>query len=344
MKRIIKCTIFILIFGALWHYTFSILWLPRTTVSYFYDEPDNSLDIIYIGGSNVHHHFNNMLAYDLYGFTTYLLSSGIQSFALAKYLIEESEKTQKPELYIVDLARLPDDLIADYHEDWSRFIVDSMKNSKTRINAINDLLGYANINKFDYINYYFSFFKYHNSWKNVNEDSFKKTIGQYKSYFFYSPAEEINPQPEFIWTDEIIDLPPENEKMLLDLLDYIKLNNLNVLFVIPKSTYWTPSYQRINAAVSIIKEYNFDVINFNTLDDINLDFTTDFYDVNHLNVYGATKYTLYFSKYLKEHYDLKNHKNNSKYNSWNQEYLNFKRDFQKITEKNFDDVVSEYLK
>lgn len=342
MKRIIKCTIFILIFCALWHYTFSILWLPRTTVSYFYDEPDNSLDIIYIGGSNAHHHFNNMLAYDLYGFTTYFLSSGIQPFALAKYLIEESEKTQKPELYIVDLARLPDDLIGDYREDWSRYIVDSMKNSKTRINAINDLLGYAKIDKFDYINYYFSFFKYHNSWKNVNEENFQKKIELYKSYFFYSPAEEINPQPEFIWTDEIIDLQPENQKMLLDLLDYIKLNNLNVLFVIPKSTYWTPGYQRLNAAASIIKEYNFDVINFNTLDDLNIDYATDFYDDIHLNVYGATKYTLYFSKYLKEHYNLKDRRDDSNYNSWNQEYLKFKQDFQKITGKNFDDVVNEY--
>ena len=126
---------------------------------------------------------------------------------------------------------------------------------------------------------------------------------------------------------------------MIELIKYIKSNNLNVLFVIPKRCFEETEIKQLNNASKIIKQNELDIINFNTLDDFKVDFNMDFYNRAHLNVYGSTKYTLYFSKYLKENYKLKNHKEDEKYSSWNSEYERFKIDFNKLTGKKFDELI-----
>lgn len=340
MKKIFKILMFVLIFCILWHKIFSIISLPKNNISLLYDEPKNTLDVIYIGSSYVHHHYNPLLAYDLYGFTTGLLSTGLQPFVSTKYLIEETLKYQNPKLFIIDITKIADDFEEDFKEEWSRVVIDSMKLSKNKLDLTNKILTTSNIDKKEYINYYLSFFKYHNAWKNINSSNFFDVI--YKGYYFYSPSFEINSQEEYLWNNEIINLPLENKKILLELLNYIKNNNLNILFVVPKSRFWSPNQEMLNDAISIIKSNGFNIINFSDIDDLNISAATDFYDNTHLNVYGATKYTLYFSKYLKEHYNLNNHKGDILYESWNIEYERFKNDFKNETGQDFNELLSFY--
>lgn len=302
-----------------------------------YDEPKNSMDIIYIGGSNAHHHFNSLLAYELYGFTTGFLATGSQPFISIKYLIMESQKYQKPDLYIIDLTRIQDSMKTSFAEQSIREVTDILKLNKNKLDLINEILNYSNIDKNEYINYYFNFLIYHNSWKNISYNNFHPPI--YKGYYFWDNATDIVPQENYYWDETIVKLPDKNKKILLDLINYIKSNELNVLFVIPKRTFWYPGQEMLNDAISIICKSGFKVINFNKIEDLNIDFATDFYDSGHLNVYGATKYTLYFSQYLKKNYHLNDHRDDKLYVSWEEQYQIFKRDFNARTFKEFDSLL-----
>ena len=144
MKQVIKCIIFIVLFCIFLNCTFSILWLNETSISEFYYEPKNSLDVIYIGGSNVYAHFNSTLAYNKYGFTTGLISSDSQPAIFAKYFIKEAEKYQNPDLYIIDLVNFIFDDEA-LEEGSVRKCADSMKFSLNRIDALNKVLPYLNV-------------------------------------------------------------------------------------------------------------------------------------------------------------------------------------------------------
>ena len=75
---------------------------------------------------------------------------------------------------------------------------------------------------------------------------------------------------------------------------------------------------------------------------LHINFENNLYNNDHLNIYGSTKYTLYFAKYLKEHYDLPDHRDDKNYASWNKEYERLKTDFNKLTKKNYDDILNEY--
>ena len=342
-KNIKKSIVFLIIFLILLYCATKVLWIPKNSVAYFYDEPKNSLDIIYIGSSNAYAHFNTVLAYNLYGYTTALLSTDSQPLVLAKYLINESKKYQQPSLYIIDLAK-SSNLLDSYTGEELRNTIDAMKFSKNRIDAINETLSYKkDISKNEYINYYFSFLMYHNRYKSIYGNLFKYST-LYKGHLLIKATTIIQPQDEYIWNENTMKLEEENNTILYSLINYIKDENINVLFVVPKRYYETEENEKMNQVIKILQENKLTVINFNTLEDFNnmIDFNTDFYNARHLNVYGATKYTLYFAKYLKENYQLQDHREDEKYSSWDTEYERFKKDFNKLTNKNFDDLLLEY--
>ncbi len=343
MKKFIKAFIFILIFFILLYLVIKTLWLEETPISKFYDEPENSLDVIYIGSSNVYTHFNSTLAYNLYGYTTGILSNDTQNFLVAKYLIKEAQKYQKPSLYVIDIAKLADNF-DDFTEADFRKTFDSMKFSKNRIEAINEILSYKkDATKRDYINYYFSFFKYHNRMKDFPTSNITGVKNLYKGYLLENRNIVTTKQKVFYWTDQISNLQEQNKQVLENLIKYIKEENLNVLFVVPKRYFEKDINERLNDAIQIIKENNLKVMNLNNIEDYNvIDYKTDFYNKWHLNVYGSTKNTMLFGKYLKENYNLPNHKGDIAYKSWDEEYERFKEDYKKYTENDFEEKIDTY--
>lgn len=338
MKKIIKPIFFIIIFCVIWSFVFKVLWLNKTTIGEFYDNPKNSLDIVYVGGSNVYAHFNTTLAYNTYGFTTGIMATDSQQFSAMKYLIKESEKYQNPKVYVIDIAKVGD-YLGNISDGQERKVVDSIKNSKNRIEAINGILKYTNVEKKNYINYYFSFLLYHNKWKHPIKSNIVGNNTLYKGFLFEKNTTKVEPQSTYQWTDDKIELNPDNKEVLEDLIDYIKANKLNVLFVVPKRSYINNGMEYINTATEIIQSNGLNVLNFNTLDDFEVDFDKDFYNYAHLNVWGATKYTKYFSEYLKEHYNLPDHRNDASYSFWESEYKRFKVNYNKLTGERFEDLL-----
>ena len=324
---------FIVIFLILWNNVFSVLWINKNAISEFYEEPKNSLDIVYIGSSNVYAYFNSTLAYNKYGFKTGIFAVDMMPFMTYKFAIEESSKMQDPKLYVIDLATLAGDF---------RRTIDSLKFSKTRFDLIKTMYKYKENLKFeinDINNFYLSYLMYHNKWKEIKENAFSQNKNLFKGYLL-SPAQTKSEKvDEYVWNKEKQDQLNYNKEILKDLLEYLNKNKINALFTIPVRRYPLQHIQYLNSAVDIIEQSGYKVINFNKIDDLNIDFDKDLYNSAHLNVYGATKYTLYFSKYLKDNYNLKDHRKNEKDSSWLNEYERFKTEFNNLTKKNFEDLI-----
>lgn len=338
MKKFIRCIIFLIIFCFMWTIVFKVLWLGKTDVGYFYEEPKNSLDVVYTGASNALAHYNTVLAFNLYGFTTGMLSTNGQPFSATKYLMQEAEKYQNPKLYVIDIARVGNGY-QDTQGSKKRDVIDSLKNSKNRIDAINGMLKYTDVKKEDYINYYFSFLLYHNKWKTPTKTNIIGDKNSYKGYLFNEETSSVEEQDIYQWDNEEAEMDKYSREILEDLINYIKSNRLKVLFIVPVRKYEEEEYGYINNATSIIQENGYEVINFNKLDDFSVDYSKDFYNFAHINVWGATKYTKYFSEYLKEHYNLPDHRGNKKYNSWESEYKRFKENYKKRIGQNFEDLL-----
>ncbi len=337
MKKLAKVIIFILIFGCIYSVVFSKLHIERNTINYFYDEPADSLDIMYLGSSNAYNHFNAVLAFHEYGFTTGLLSSDSQPFTAIKYLLEESRKAQNPKLYVIDIS-IANNIKSN--EGGIRKVTDELKPSLNKIKATTNILKYSDIPKEDYINYYFTFILYHDLWK-----QYKKDLGElsilFKGHLLSSQTVTIEPQEQFEWNDEIGDLTKDQKEVIYDLIEYIKSNKLNVLFVVSPRTYFEEDLKELNAIINIIEKEKLSVLNFNKLEDLNINYETDYFNYAHLNAYGAKKFTLYFSDCLKKNFELPDHRNDDRYASWNETYDRYLQEFYNYTGKNYETILEQ---
>ena len=163
----------------------------------------------------------------------------------------------------------------------------------------------------------------------------------YKGYALTDETIQVKPQTKWNWATEKKKMRESNIKTLESLIKYIKENNLNCLFTIPKRYMDEETQMNINYVTEMLEENGLKYINFNLLEDFKVDYEKDFYNREHLNTYGSTKYTLYFAKYLKENYDLPDHRENEQDDSWNEEYERFKINFKKMLGEDFDTILKE---
>lgn len=76
----------------------------------------------------------------------------------------------------------------------------------------------------------------------------------------------------------------------------------------------------VNSVYAVAEEYGVNYINFVEMDNV-VDYTTDCYDSgSHLNPSGARKVTDYLGRYMKEHYNIPDRRNDKNYGRWFDDY------------------------
>ena len=123
----------------------------------------------------------------------------------------------------------------------------------------------------------------------------------------------------------------ESEKILIELLEYIKTTNYNYLFIVSPYIETEKHKENFNYISEIIKKYGYDFLDCNDYyEEIQLDFSTDFYDSAHVNILGAEKYTNFLTKYIKENYNLPDRR--GEYKDWEALLSNWNKEVEKTKE------------
>lgn len=317
-------------------------WMLRTFVG-LYAEPENSLDVVCIGGSDVFQQYSPLQAFHENGYTSYNLAGSALSPLALRYCMDEARKTQPNALYVVSLRSFEYgyDRIDDegkrrmYSDDVIRRVSDSMKYSANRtayITYVNNAIKRyhrddAAFADFDIWEYSFDLIKYHGRWNELSKSSFSQ-------YTIYSVPESdykrfrLSPEHTPLERVDVADivaqapLAEEIDGVLTDLLTYCReLEDLDILFVIPPCLVSEEFQMTLNYIGSRVADYGFDYMNLNEYcDEMGLDFSTDFMDVNHLNIRGAEKCTSFFGDYLNATYDLPDKREDPAYAAWEQEF------------------------
>ena len=69
----------------------------------YFKEPQNTVDVLLIGASEVYTGFNSPLAWEKYGFTSYGLSFAAMPGSLYKTVTQRALKTQTPKLVVFEI-------------------------------------------------------------------------------------------------------------------------------------------------------------------------------------------------------------------------------------------------
>lgn len=289
----------------------------RQRLKGFYLEEPDSLDIVFMGASEVYSDFAPGYAYDKFQLTSYLFSTQSNSILNYKAQLKNILSRQSPDLIVIELngALYKDDgettKEANLHNYVDNVPFDGIKAEWIAKNGGGNWQEYA-----------FPLLKYHGVWKDFPNDMlYQKTVLDDKQRGYSYLKGILNEAAIFQPTQRSMNdmlkqsagskkpLGEQEEAELRELLQFCRDEGLNnVVFarfphIVVRRTF--SRFERSNTVADIVAEYGFDYLNFElNYDDTGLNEATDFYNLDHLNIYGQTKFTEFFVRYLQSHYNI----------------------------------------
>lgn len=271
----------------------------------FYLEPQDSIDIVLLGQSDIVRSWSPLHNYENTGYTSYPLSCDGITAAMWLPMAKEAIRHQHPDLLVVDVNNVTYNEDMELHRPFDQQLVDDMPYDDIRLSLA---LEARRTGSPRWLNYLFPLREYHSGfpqgWRNVPEQIREIRDIEKRGYTYFkgdaqtcvsAGARDIL---DLNTAKETMELSAPYEKVLNDFLDYCDANQLNVLFLqtphrIPnKESKLYASFKRASRAGEIIEERGYPFINTELLkEEIGLDMQKDFYNNGHLNLYGQHKYT-----------------------------------------------------
>ena len=317
-QRVIKWLSFVIVLALLicagQTFLFRNMDYDQRRLEGFYMEEPDSLDVVFLGSSEIFRAFSSAQAYKEYGFTSYPYALNGNPATLWKYELQDIIDRQHPQLIIVETNGVlyDDDLL--HQEVCVRRAADNMPESKNRRAMILEQ------GQDDLLSYYLPITKYHSNWedpKKLIQGAFN-AVNLYQRGYTYLKGSSTNTSKVDISTFRDIEgdmteqpLGEEAEQILREFLESCLQNKIeNVVFVrfphfITESENSYIRCARNNAAGRIIESYGFDYINLDRcLDEMGVEISRDFFNSEHMNAYGMQKMTTWFGKYLMDSYSI----------------------------------------
>ena len=323
VKNILKALLFtalaVLMIHCIGTVLFDVEERPFHVVGGFYDEPENTLDAVFIGGSNTYEFFQPPFAWEDHGIAVYTLTVPGMPVRAVKYLMEEAHNKQPDALLIVNLNEIKHD---DFMYAQLHHITDNMPFSKNKVEMIRELGPLVGLESFSkQLELYFPIIRFHNRWTELASNSFYRVRNGLKgaSTWDVFVQQVAYLTSEYQTTDQRTALTSNQELVIDDLIEFCDENpNAKVLFVfVPQIQFDANIIGQYNEITDRLNAAGLDVLNtFSDLDKLGVDLRCDFYDEDHMNVHGSLKFTEYFSNYLIEHYGFTDKRGDPIYASW----------------------------
>lgn len=288
-------------------------------------EHDTQYDVLFFGTSHVINGIFPMQLWRDYGITSYNFGGHGNSIAASYWVLEQACKYHKPKVAVLDVLVLgaKNDSTA-MNVSNAHLSMDVFPLSSDKIAAASDIFA----DNMQYRNELISpLIIYHNRWTELSKDMVKAGFG------IYDGSREMGAESRIAVAkpDEMQLIPQtevlKNETVSLTyvkkFIDYCRAEGIEpVLINIPYPTS-EDNQLAANAAIKLGEKNAVPGINFQYENLV--DFETDMYDPNsHLNPSGARKITEYLGEFLSSNFNLEDKRADSKYQSWNDYYEDYK--------------------
>lgn len=257
-------------------------------------EPADTVDVLFLGDSEVYATISPMQLWEEQGITSYDCSTGGQRLFDTLALLKTALQNQKPDLVVLET-----------NATFRKFSIGEVAYNKA--------------------GEFLSVFTYHDRWKWFKP----KELFQKKDFSWTSDLKGFRLNTEvqaasksrykdYMKADKDFKAIPEKNVSYIDAIRQVcKDHGIRfMLLSTPSSKNWDMKKHNTIADLAEKRDLSFVDLNLEQ-EEIGIDWETDTKDKgDHLNLYGAQKVTTYLGKYLKETYDLKDHRGEDGYDNW----------------------------
>lgn len=273
----------------------------------FRAEPENTLDVLFIGDSECYSAFIPLKIWEDYGITSYICGGGNQILCRSYSYLQEVLKTQQPKVVLLETNML-------YREF-----------------TVADFLGHK-LERFAPV------FQYHDRWKTLTAEDFFENAVYTNVIRDKGYALHLEQKPRYVNfitepTDEMEPVPEINAEYVRLFRDYCWKRGIKFQLVsAPNARNWSVYHH--NGTSQLAQELGIPFLDLNMIpEEVPVDLKTDTYDGGeHLNYFGAVKATTYLSKQLWDTGLFEDKRSWPEYAPWNECLKDFRTELeQKIS-------------
>lgn len=268
-------------------------------------EPEDTIDVLFLGDSLAYTSFSPMQMWSDHGFTSFVGSQAGQKIQESYSMLRTALEKQNPKVVVLE----------------TNVLFREMKG----FDGIRDVLAEKGT-------YYFPVFRFHDIWKPLlmgtqyKEENFKgfmirDIVSPYEGKDYMQENKEKHPISDLVqeYLQEIRNLCSEHGASLL-------------LVSTPSPVNY--NYKKYNALKEYGQENQLAYVDLNLkAEELGIDWKLDSLDKgDHLNLTGAMKVTAYIGNYLKNHYPLTDHREDSRYSAWEKEASQYREKAEKKME------------
>lgn len=307
-------------------------WNNYDTLSGFYEQSDNSIEVIFLGSSHVINGITAMELYEDYGIMAYNLATEQQPMMMSYYWMLEAYSYHEDTLQVVvlDMSMMRKEVDSTPYKK----AMLEMKNSINKLNAVKD---YSN-SLDDFISCFSTVFSYHTRWSALSEEDFSIIGYEANTYvrgYNFTMVQRIDTLsytqvnvPTYIQTntEDVVEYDEESLAYLEYMIEFCEENGIELVLTKVPVDSWLDEDN--NTIAIIAEENNLEFYDFNyepLIEEIELNGIIDYCDGTHLNYYGATKLTAWFGEYFEGAYDLTDVRNVEEYSFMEMELEKYKR-------------------
>lgn len=305
LKNFIKLTTFLLIvLGILMYlnevflYKDKSIWSTDYRVKQYQELPENSVEVLFLGSSNVMSGINPVQLWEETGIQAYNYCSRAQTFPFTYAYLQDALKTQTPECVVIDAYSIFSDkdinslMNTDFHFGINMDSLSAGAKSELITNYIY---------KKEWLSYYFPLFKNHNyfkTWENPADETEEIFMG-----FCFADGIEYYETPEY--SDHVAAMDDVDGIYLQKIIELCQKEEIDLYVVKIPVAYSDEEHQKLNAAKQMCEAYGVDFYDM-SLDaaEWGFDFGSDMRDNFHINKSGAEKATTRLGEILSGKYDF----------------------------------------
>ncbi len=271
----------------------------------FYQEEENSLDVVFLGASDVFSGFSPALAYEECGFTSYMYAIDANPGALYKYQLKEVLSTQKPQKIFVEINGFLYDQPVE--EERLRIFTENIPFSLNELEAI------LRFKEEDKLGTLFPFIIYHGDWEKgrglLDQLEWKLAVSRSPSLLkgiITCTTVDKTPPEEIELSEEQKQAMKMAEASLEEFLSFCREENLeNIVFLRLPHKNADKQKSLVDQIENRVREYGYPFLNLEEhKTDMGLDVLQDYYNSEHLNIYGQSKLTTYLGDLIVNEYGV----------------------------------------
>lgn len=298
LRTILFCLIFLVLFSGVTH-----LLVPKNNseeagihdawAKGFLAEPENTIDVLVLGDSEVYSCLAPLTIWQEQGITTYSCGTSDQKLYQTESYLQRVFETQSPKVVLLETNILyrdysTTDRIPHLFEEW------------------------------------FPLVRYHDRWKQLTAADMTQKVSfthiqRDKGYIYLEEVLPADDSGYMVYTEETEPIPSKSIRHIRNILEFCKEKGTRlVLFSSPSTANW--DYYRHNAVAAFAEELGVEYLDMNVMpQEIPIDWQRDTRDHgDHLNHDGAQKVSLWLGNYLAKTGLFENKRTWEDYQSWNE--------------------------